>query len=78
MKDRSEELPQAPHKPGHNANVSPKSSGLPVGTKCGYLLTVNMNFFLHFRLEQTEGILALPGLQGAKHSGQPGNTPALG
>lgn len=45
MKDRSEELPQASHKPGHSANTSPKSSGLPVGTTRGNLLTVNMNFF---------------------------------
>lgn len=78
MKDRSEELPQASHKPGHKANISPKSSGLPVGTKRGDLLTVNINFFLHFHLEQTESTLALPGLQGAKHNGQLGDRPAPG
>lgn len=66
------------HKPGHNANISPKSSGLPVGTKCGYLLTVNMNFFLRFRLEQTEGTLVLPGPQGAKHSGPAGRHASAG
>ena len=78
MKDRNEELPQALCKPRHNANISPQSSGLPMGTKRGYLLTVNMNFFLHFLLEQTEGMLALPGLQGVKHNSQPGNRPLLG
>ena len=78
MKDRSEALPQASHKPGHNANTSPKSSGLPVGTKHGDLLTVNMNFFRHFRLEQTKGTLALPGLHGAKQNSRLADRPAPG
>lgn len=77
LRDRSKELPQASHKPGYNANISPKSSGLPVGTKRGDLLTVNINFFLHFSLEQTKGTLALPRLQGAKYNGWLGHRPAL-
>lgn len=77
MKERSKELPQASHKSRRNANISP-CSGLPVGTKHGNLLTVNTNFFLHFRLGQTVGTLALSGLQGVTHNGQLGDRPEPG
>lgn len=59
MKNRNKELPWASCKSRHNTNARPKSPGLPAGAKHGYLLTVNMNFFLHFRLEQTAVLPAL-------------------
>lgn len=65
---------QASHKSRRSANTSPRS-GLPVGTKHGNLLTVNMNFSLHFLLEQTVGTPALSGLQGVTHNGRLGDRP---